>query len=108
MLVTTFKVKSILYRIICGVYQAADVGRIHPMRERSLRALQRSVDDIEREMPDALGFDSQRELIEYALSTIKIEGPYLEFGVYTLATKLSAFSKFAQDKIAFWLIFVRH
>jgi hypothetical protein len=86
MLVTNFKLKAFLYKIICGIYQAADVGRVHPMRERSLRALQRSVDYIERVMPDALGFDSQRELIEFSLGMIKTEGHYLEFGVYTGGT----------------------
>src|SRR5580704_7865699 len=86
MLVTNFKLKSIAYRIVCALYQVADVGRIHPMRERSLRALQRTVDYIERNMPDALGFDSQRELIEYALRAIQIGGHYLEFGVFTGGT----------------------
>ena len=56
MLVTNFRVKYILYKIVNGLYQLADVGRIHPMRERSLRALQRSVDYIEKAMSDALGF----------------------------------------------------
>jgi Macrocin-O-methyltransferase (TylF) len=86
MLVTNFQLKSILYRIICGVYQVADVGRIHPARERSLRALQRSVDYLEQNMPNALGFDSQRELIECALQAVSAEGHYLEFGVYTGGT----------------------
>jgi hypothetical protein len=86
MLVTNFKLKYALYKIICGFYQAADVGRIHPMRERSLRALQRSVDYIENTMPDALGFESQRELTEFALSAVQIEGHYLEFGVFTGGT----------------------
>jgi hypothetical protein len=86
MLVTGFRLKSVLYRIVCSLYQVADVGRIHPMRERSLRALQRTVDYIERALPDALGFDSQRELIEYALGSVKIEGHYLEFGVFTGGT----------------------
>jgi hypothetical protein len=86
MLVTNFKLKYALYKIICGFYQAADVGRIHPMRERSLRALQRSVDYIESTMPDALGFESQRELTEFALSAVQIEGHYLEFGVFTGGT----------------------
>jgi hypothetical protein len=86
MLVTNFKLKYVLYKIICGFYQAADVGRIHPMRERSLRALQRSVDYIENTMPDALGFESQRELTEFALSAVQIEGHYLEFGVFTGGT----------------------
>jgi Methyltransferase domain len=86
MLVTNFKLKAFLYKIICGIYQAVDVGRIHPMRERSLRALQRSVDYIERAMPDALGFESQRDLLEFALSAVKIDGHYLEFGVFSGGT----------------------
>lgn len=86
MLVTNFRLKYFLYKIVCGLYQLADVGRIHPMRERSLRALQRSVDYVERAMPDALGFDSQRELIEYSLAETKVDGHYLEFGVFTGGT----------------------
>jgi hypothetical protein len=37
-------------------------------------------------MPDALGFDSQRELIEYPLGAVTIDGHYLEFGVFTGGT----------------------
>jgi len=86
MLITNFRLKYVLYKIICGAYQAADIGRIHPARERALRALRRSVDYIERAMADALGFDSQRELIEFALNAVAIEGHYLEFGVFTGGT----------------------
>jgi hypothetical protein len=86
MLVTNFKLKYVLYKIVCGFYQLTDVGRIHPMRERSLRALQRSVDYIERAMPDALGLENQRELIDFSLGAVEIEGHYLEFGVFTGGT----------------------
>lgn len=86
MLVTNFRFKYIVYKIICGFYQVVDIGRIHPARERSLRALRRSVDYIEEKMPDALGFESQRELIEYSLQATKIEGHFLEFGVFTGGT----------------------
>jgi hypothetical protein len=86
MLVTNFRLKYVLYKIVCAAYQLADVGRIHPARERAFRALQRSVDYIERAMPDALGFDSQRELIEFALKAVAVEGYYLEFGVFTGGT----------------------
>jgi hypothetical protein len=37
-------------------------------------------------MPDALGFDSQRELLEYSLTAAKVDGHYLEFGVFTGGT----------------------
>jgi len=86
MLITNFRLKYVLYKIVCGAYQLADTGRIHPMRERALRALQRSVDYIESAMPDALGLESQRELIDYALQAVGIDGHYLEFGVFTGGT----------------------
>jgi hypothetical protein len=86
MLITNFWLKYLGYKVICGFYQAADIGRIHPARERALRELRRSVDYLERNMPDALGFDSQRELIEYSLAAVTIDGDYLEFGVFTGGT----------------------
>jgi hypothetical protein len=86
MLITNFWLKYLGYKLICGFYQAADIGRIHPARERALRALHRSVDYLERNMPDALGFDSQRQLIEYSLTVTAVDGHYLEFGVFTGGT----------------------
>jgi len=86
MLVTNFKLKYVVYKIVCAFYQLWDVGRIHPMRERSLRALQRTTDYIERVMPDAVGFEAPAELLAFALEIVKIEGHYLEFGVFTGGT----------------------
>jgi Macrocin-O-methyltransferase (TylF) len=86
MLVTNFWLKYLGYKVICGIYQAVDIGRIHPARERALRELRRSVDYLEKSMPDALGFDSQRELIEHGLAAVAIDGHYLEFGVFTGGT----------------------
>jgi hypothetical protein len=86
MLITNFRLKYVLYKIVCAAYQLADVGRIHPARERALRALQRSVDYVESAMPDALGFETQRDLINYSVQSVDIEGHYLEFGVYTGGT----------------------
>lgn len=82
MQVTNFWVKYTLYKVICTFYQFVDVGKIHPARERARRALERSVDYVERAMPAALGLDSQRDLIVYSLGEIKVEGHYLEFGVF--------------------------
>jgi len=67
MLVTNFKLKYVVYKIVCAFYQLGDVGRIHPMRERSLRALQRTTDYIERAMPDAVGFEAPAEVLAFAL-----------------------------------------
>ena len=65
--ITSFRLKYLLNEIICGIYRAADVGRIHPARERSLRALHKALTTSNGLMPDAMGFDSPRQLIEYAL-----------------------------------------
>jgi Macrocin-O-methyltransferase (TylF) len=86
MLVKNYKFKDALAKIVCGFYELTDVGRMHPMRERSRRALDRTLDYVERAMPDALGFDTRRELIISALSAVKVEGHYLEFGVFTGGT----------------------
>jgi hypothetical protein len=58
MLVTNFRLKYVIYEIVFAFYQRRDIGRIHPMRERSLRALQRTTDYIERAMPDTVGFEA--------------------------------------------------
>jgi hypothetical protein len=86
MLVTNFKLKYIIYKIVCAFYQVGDVGRIHPMRERSLRALYRTVDYIDRAMFDAVGFEAPPEVLAFAIDAVKIEGHYLEFGVFTGGT----------------------
>lgn len=82
MLVTNFKFKYLVYKIVCGIYQALDVGTVHPVRELSLRALTQTADYIEEAMPDALGFFTQREVTEFTLQEINLEGHYLEFGVF--------------------------
>ena len=82
MLVTNFWLKSVLYAIVGAFYQLVDVGRVHPVRERALRALRRSVDYVEAEMQDALGFNSQRQLIVHSLQSVTVDGHYLEFGVF--------------------------
>jgi len=86
MLITNFRLKYVLYKIVCGAYQLVDTGRIHPVRERALRALQRSVDYIESAMPEALGLENQRELIDFSLHAVAVDGHYLEFGVFTGGT----------------------
>ena len=86
MLVTNFKFKYAVYRLMCGIYQAFDVARIHPVRERNLRALEDTVNFIDEYMPNAIGFETQKEVTEYALSKITIDGHNMEFGVFTGGT----------------------
>jgi hypothetical protein len=82
MLVTNFTVKRWLYKIVEATFQLFDIGYVHPVRERSLRSLQRSVDYIEVHMPNAMGFQSQRDLMEFSIHEVKIDGCFTEFGVF--------------------------
>jgi hypothetical protein len=86
MLVTNFRLKYLLYRLVLAGYQLIDTGRMHPVRERARRALDASVDYIDRHMADALGFETQKELIEHALTQAPPAGHYLEFGVFSGGT----------------------
>lgn len=82
MLITNFHLKYILYKIVQAGFQLFDVGYMHPVRERSLRSLNKSVDYIETQMPDALGFATQRQLMDYAIRHVSIDGCFTEFGVF--------------------------
>ena len=82
MLVTNFHVKYFLYKIIGAGFQLFDVGYMHPVRERNMRALKKTTDYIEQKMPDALGFGTQRELLAYALKQVEAAGCFTEFGVF--------------------------
>lgn len=82
MLVTDFRLKYALYKIVLAAFQLYDTGRMHPVRERARRALERTVDYIEAKLPGAIGFDTQKELLAYALDAAPTEGHHLEFGVF--------------------------
>ena len=86
MLVTGFRIKFFVYRLVQAGFQFFDVGFMHPVRERKLRALRQTVDYIEKNMPDAMGLDTQRDLIDFSLREVKVDGHFLEFGVFTGGT----------------------
>jgi hypothetical protein len=83
LLVTNFNLKYALYKIVLPFFQLYDTGRMHPVRERAMRALNNSVDYIEANMTKAVGFETQKELIAYSLQQTPVTGHYLEFGVFT-------------------------
>jgi hypothetical protein len=86
MLVTNFHLKYALYRIVLAGYQLLDTGRLHPVRERNIRSLASSVDYIDQHMADAIGFETQKELIDHALRQVSADGHFLEFGVFSGGT----------------------
>jgi methyltransferase family protein len=86
MLVTNFHLKYALYRIVLAGYQLLDTGRLHPVRERNIRSLASSVDYLDEHMADAIGFETQKELIDHALRLVSVDGHLLECGVFSGGT----------------------
>jgi len=70
------------------VQKAAMVARLpiaysadHPYTGLKERAHRETLDFIIEQMPDALAFDTPRELMHHALSRVTLDGLYAEFGV---------------------------
>lgn len=82
MLVSNFKLRCALKKLLLMSLISLDASRSHPLRKLALRAQEDSLDYIRTNMPKAMGFGTEGELIVYCLNEIKIEGYYLEFGVY--------------------------
>ena len=51
--------------------------------ELQIRARNEAVDYVQNNMNDAVIFESQKEIIEYAIKNCRQQGDYLEFGVAT-------------------------
>jgi Macrocin-O-methyltransferase (TylF) len=86
MQVTNFRLKYWLYKITFAGFQLLDIGTMHPVRVRAKRALAASVDYIEKNMPEAIGLETQKELLCCALDATKVKGHYVEFGVFSGGT----------------------
>jgi predicted O-methyltransferase YrrM len=82
MILANFLLKYVLHKSVMAAFQLFDIGRLHPARERAIRELARSVDYVESHMPDALGLETQKDLLDYALAQTKVPGHYVEFGVF--------------------------
>lgn len=86
MQVRSFRLKFFLHKSVLAGFQLFDTGRLHPARERAVRDLARSVDYIEGRMGDALGLETQKDLLAYALAQTAVPGHYMEFGVFAGGT----------------------
>ena len=78
---TLFRIKHLIYKLLWAIHHLLDLVPTHPLRVRELRAAEEAADYVSENMPEALGFETQRELLDYALGEVKASGHYLEFGV---------------------------
>lgn len=86
MLITNFWLKYVLYKVVLAQQQLLDVGRLHPARDRAVRALKSSVDYLEANMFDAVACETQKDLLAYAVSQVSVPGELLECGVFSGGT----------------------
>jgi predicted O-methyltransferase YrrM len=80
-IIDNFKILSIVQRMIMLRQSAHDYGRFHPRTSRLARAHAASVDFIDAHMPDAIGLETPKALLTFAVSTVTLPGQVLEFGV---------------------------
>jgi predicted O-methyltransferase YrrM len=80
--IAQFRLKTLAQRLLCQGREILDFASDHPLREMRQRAVREAADYIERNMADAVGVYTQRELLDIALRQIGLEGHILEFGVY--------------------------
>ena len=78
---TLFRLKYLVYKVLWAIHHLLDLVPTHPLRVREQRAAEEAADYIDEKMPDALGFETQKELLDFALGEVGETGQYLEFGV---------------------------
>ncbi len=77
-----FYFKNLFKELAFRVFSVFDYCRHHPLRGLEKIAFGSSVEYISKNMPDAVGMRSGREIIKFAVSEAKEDGEWLEFGVY--------------------------
>jgi predicted O-methyltransferase YrrM len=82
MQIANLTLRSWVQEAIGWVFDFFDLGVFHPVREVERRALAQTVDYIEANMPEAVGYYSGKKALEHALRLVPARGHLLEFGVY--------------------------
>lgn len=81
MYIANFALKSWVQKAVMSARIPIDYALFHPYRAMQIRALDDTVRYIEDTLPDALSFDTPKELIAHGLSIMPKQGLILEFGV---------------------------
>ena len=81
MFTANFPLKSLVQKSTVFFRRTVDYSDRHPYRALEKDALADTVAFIKAEMPDALAFDTPRELLHFAIGLTPCEGLVAEFGV---------------------------
>jgi hypothetical protein len=81
MFIANYGLKSIVQKAAMAARLPIAYAQDHPYTGLKERARRETLDFISDAMPDALAFDTPRELMRHALSRVSLKGLYAEFGV---------------------------
>jgi hypothetical protein len=81
MFIANYGLKSIVQKAAMLARLPIAYSQDHPYTGLKDRARRETLDFITDVMPDALAFDTPRELMRHALSRVTVDGIYAEFGV---------------------------
>jgi hypothetical protein len=81
MFIANYPLKSFVQKAIMFAQLPLTYGKLHPYRALQQRALNETMDFIIAQMPDAVSFDTPRELMEFAIKAATVDGIVAEFGV---------------------------
>ena len=81
MFVANFSIKSAVQKALVFLRRTVDYAEMHPYLAMERKALEETVEFITRQMPDAMAFDTPKDLLRYALARVPADGIVAEFGV---------------------------
>ena len=82
MMISNFTLRCAVKKTLLMIARIIDFPRIHPLHLLVLRANERSVAYIENNMPNAIGFDTEKEILAHCLNLADPNGYFLGFGIY--------------------------
>jgi hypothetical protein len=81
-----YRLLNLVLKLLMSGREAADYGLFHPRRSMLAKAHADTIAFISANMPNALGFDMPKQLLEHAIRAVSNDGIVAEFGVNTGGT----------------------
>lgn len=99
MFIANFPLKTWVQKLLVNLSKIIDFPYMHPVRELEKLALADSVDYIQKNMAHAMGLETAREVLDYALTQAKVDGHIFEFGVFKGSTLRYIAGKVNPEKV---------
>lgn len=81
MFIANYGLKALVQKTSMFLRLPVDYSEFHPYRALQVKSLEDTLQFIGEKMPNALAFDTPKELMAHALKQVAVEGIFAEFGV---------------------------